>query len=277
MVVPDGFSVSLFAGEPDVKQPIGFCIDDRGRVWVAEANNYPDKKAGLNDRIVILEDSDNDGRFDKRTVFYDKLEYVSGIEVGFGGAWVMSPPNFYFIPDRNGDDIPDSKPTILLDGFGTAFNAHNIANGFSWGPDGWLYGCHGRTNWSMPAKPGTAEKDRKRFDGGIYRYHPTRHVWEPFSDGTTNPWGIDFNDYGQAFTCNCVNPHLFHMIQGAHFEPWRNRESSQHAYQRIESIADHLHYAGNSHTLNRSTQGELEIGGGHAHSGTMIYLGDSWA
>ncbi len=276
MEVPDGFSVSLFAGEPDLKQPIGFCIDDRGRLWVAEANNYPDKKAGLNDRILIYEDSDNDGRFDKSTVFYDKLEYVTGIEVGFGGAWVMSPPNFYFIPDHNGDDIPDGKAEILLDGFGTAFNAHNIANGFSWGPDGWLYGCHGRTNWSAPGKPDTAEKDRQRFDGGIYRYHPTRHIWEPFSDGTTNPWGIDFNDYGQAFTCNCVNPHLFHMIQGAHYDPWRNRESSQHAYQRIQSIADHLHYAGGSHTKNRGTSSELDVGGGHAHCGTMIYLGDSW-
>ncbi|MFK5922672.1 MAG: c-type cytochrome [Verrucomicrobiota bacterium] len=276
MQVPEGFSVSLFAGEPDLKQPIAFCIDDRGRLWVAEANNYPDKKAGLNDRILIYEDSDNDGRFDKKTVFYDQLEYVTGIEVGFGGAWVMSPPNFYFIPDRNGDDIPDGKPEILLDGFGTAFNAHNIANGFSWGPDGWLYGCHGRTNWSLPGKPGTPEKDRTRFDGGIYRYHPTRHVWEPFSDGTTNPWGIDFNDYGQAFTCNCVNPHLFHMIQGAHYDPWRNRESSQFAYQRIQSIADHLHYAGSSHTLNRGTRTELEVGGGHAHCGTMIYLGGSW-
>lgn len=276
MQVPEGFSVSLFAGEPDVKQPIAFCIDDRGRLWVAEANNYPDKAAGKNDRILVFEDSDNDGRFDKRTVFYEQLEYVSGIEVGFGGVWVMSLPNLYFIPDRNGDDVPDGEPEILLDGFGTAFNAHNIANGFSWGPDGWLYGCHGRTNWSLLGKPGTPEKDRVRFDGGIYRYHPTRHVWEPFSDGTTNPWGIDFNDHGQAFTCNCVNPHLFHMIQGAHYEPWRNRESSQHAYRRIESIADHLHYSGNSHTLNRGTQAELQAGGGHSHCGTMIYLGDSW-
>ncbi|MCF6313144.1 MAG: c-type cytochrome [Verrucomicrobiales bacterium] len=276
MQVPDGFSVSLFAGEPDLKQPIAFCIDDRGRLWVAEANNYPSKKAGFNDRILIYEDQDNDGHFDKRTVFYDKLEYVTGIEVGFGGAWVMSPPNLYFIPDRDGDDIPDSEPQILLNGFGTAFNAHNIANGFSWGPDGWLYGCHGRTNWSMPAKPGTPEKQRTRFDGGIYRYHPVRHIWEPFSDGTTNPWGIDFNDYGQAFTCNCVNPHLFHMIQGAHYDPWRNRQSSQFAYQRIQSIADHLHYSGSSHTFNRGTQVELEVGGGHAHCGTMIYLGDSW-
>ena len=94
MAVPEGFNVTLFAGEPDVRQPIGFCIDDRGRLWVAEAYNYPNhgtmpNDAGLNDRILIFEDVDGDGRFDKRTVFYDRLNYVTGIEVGFGGAWVM--------------------------------------------------------------------------------------------------------------------------------------------------------------------------------------------
>ncbi len=93
MIVPEGFSVTLFAGEPDVRQPIGFCIDDRGRLWVAEAYNYPNHSQTGRDRILIFEDADGDGRFDKRTIFYDKLNYVTGIEVGFGGAWIMSPPN----------------------------------------------------------------------------------------------------------------------------------------------------------------------------------------
>ena len=277
MTVPKGFRVSLFAGEPDVKQPIGFCIDDRGRLWVAEANNYPDKKAGHNDRIVILEDTDGDGQHDKRTVFYDKLEYVSGIEVGFGGVWVMSIPNFYFIPDKNLDGVPDGPPVVLLDGFGTTENAHNIANGFAWGPDGWLYGTHGRTNWSLPGKPGTPTQMRERFDGGVWRYHPTRHVWEPYCDGTTNPWGIDWNEYGHAFVCNCVNPHLFHVIQGAYYEPARDRPGTRHTYERIATIADHLHFT-NTKNIRQGlgTPEEDVAGGGHAHSGTMIYLGDNW-
>ncbi len=276
MVVPDGFSVTLFAGEPDIKQPVGFCIDDRGRLWVAEAYSYPNFSSTGRDRILIFEDTDGDGRFDKRTVFYDKLNYVTGIEVGFGGAWVMSPPNLYFIPDRDGDDIPDSEPQILLDGFGNHSNAHNLANGFSWGPDGWLYGTHGRTNWSMIGKPGTPDDQRVRFDGGVYRYHPVRHIWEPFADGTTNPWGIDFDDYGQAFTSNCVNPHLFHMIQGAHYEPWRNRESSRFAYQRIETIADHVHWYGDPRQDFSEGPPFPDARDGHAHCGIMVYLGDNW-
>ena len=277
MQVPKGFNVTLFAGEPDIKQPIGFCIDDRGRLWVAEANNYPDKKAGKNDCIIILEDTDGDGTHDKRIVFYDKLEYVSGIEVGFGGVWVMSIPNFYFIPDENYDGVPDREPVLLLDGFGTHANSHTIANGFAWGPDGWLYGTHGITNWSLPGKPGTRRANRRRFEGGVWRYHPVRHVWEAFAIGTTNPWGIDWNEYGHAFVCNCVNPHLFHIIQGAYYDPARNRPTGRFAYDRIQTIADHLHFT-NTKTIRAGigTPEEDAAGGGHAHSGTMIYLGDNW-
>jgi len=278
MQVPPGFNVTLFAGEPDVAQPIGMCTDDRGRLWVAENYSYPKHTAeAARDRIIILEDTNHDGRFDKRTVFYDKLNYVTGVEVGFGGAWVMSPPFLYFIPDRNGDDLPDAEPVVLLDGFGNHANSHNLANGFAWGPDGWLYLTHGRTNWSLIGKPGTPKENRTRFDGGVLRYHPTRHEWEPYADGMTNPWGIDWNDYGQAFACNCVEPHLFQIIYGAHYEPWRNRESSQYAYERIATIADHLHYlGGKNYHSGIGTQAEDDLGGGHAHCGALVYLGDNW-
>ena len=277
MQVPDGFRVTLFAGEPDIKQPIGFCIDDRGRLWVAEAYNYPKRGKNSGDRILIFEDTDGDGRHDKRTVFYDKLNYVAGIEIGFGGVWVMSPPFMYYIPDEDGDDVPDKAPEVLLDGFGDHANAHNMANGFAWGPDGWLYATHGRTNWSLVGKPGTPPEQRMRIDGGVWRYHPTRHVWENYADGTTNPWGIDWNDYGHAFICNCVNPHVFQVIQGAHYEPWRGRKNSRYAFQRIGTIADHLHFVGLSNVRNGlGSVDEDAAGGGHAHCGCMIYLGDQF-
>src|SRR6185312_7433365 len=86
MTLPEGFTSTLFAGEPDVRQPIAFSFDDRGRLWVAECYSYPDWKSQGNDRIVILEDSNGDGRFDRRTVFQDKIANLSGLEVGFGGV-----------------------------------------------------------------------------------------------------------------------------------------------------------------------------------------------
>src|SRR5262245_52922527 len=101
MVVPDGFRVSLVAAEPDVVQPISFTIDSRGRIWVAEALNYGTWQPTGKDRIVILDEQPGGGV--KRTVFYEGFNYVTGVEVGFGGVWVISPPGLYFIPDKNGD------------------------------------------------------------------------------------------------------------------------------------------------------------------------------
>ncbi|HEV3138160.1 MAG TPA: PVC-type heme-binding CxxCH protein, partial [Pirellulales bacterium] len=108
MVVPEGFSVTLAAGEPDVKQPIAMAYDDRGRLWVAEAYTYPIRapEGQGKDRILIFEDADGDGRFEKPKVFMEGLNLVSGIELGFGGVWIGAAPHLLFVPDRNGDDRP---------------------------------------------------------------------------------------------------------------------------------------------------------------------------
>ncbi len=272
-VLPDGFRMSVFAAEPLVTQPVSFCLDHRGRVWVAEALNYGAWQPTGKDRVAILEDTDGDGRADKRTVVCDSFNYITGVEVGFGGVWVMSPPGLYFVP------VTDDKagvPELVMDGFGYKESRHNLANGFTWGPDGWLYGGHGRTSPSDVGAPGTPAKDRIHCDGGVYRLHPVTKTFEVFADGTTNPWGVDFDDYGQCFVSNCVNPHLFHVIPGGHYEPWRNRPSSQYAYERLPTIADHLHYPGGD---IRGTLGKAEtlaMGGGHAHCGTLVYLGDAF-
>ncbi len=274
--LPDGFRMGVFAAEPLVTQPVSFCLDHRGRVWVAEALNYGAWQPTGKDRVAVLEDTNGDGRADKRTVFFEGFNYITGIEVGFGGVWVMSPPGLYFVPDRDGDDKPDRAPELVLDGFGYKESRHNLANGFTWGPDGWLYGGHGRTSPSDVGPPGTPAKDRVHCDGGVYRVHPVTKKFEVFADGTTNPWGVDFDDYGQCFVSNCVNPHLFHMIPGGHYEPWRNRPGSQYAYERLPTIADHLHYPGGDFHAGLGTAKTLELGGGHAHCGTLVYLGDSF-
>jgi putative membrane-bound dehydrogenase-like protein len=276
MVLPDGFRATVFAAEPTVVQPISFCTDARGRLFVAEALNYGAWQPTGKDRVVILEDADGDGAADKRTLFYEGLNYVTGIEVGFGGVWVVSPPQLLFIPDRDGDDKPDGPPEVLFDGFGYKESRHNLVNGFTWGPDGWLYGGHGRTSPSDVGRPGTPADKRVHCDGGVYRIHPTRLVFENVADGTTNPWGVDFDDYGECFVSNCVNPHLFHMIPGGHYEPWRNRPSSRYAYERLPTIADHLHYPGGDIRATLGKADTLAMGGGHAHCGTLIYLGDSF-
>ncbi len=229
MRLPEGFSVTAFAGEPDVRQPIAMSIDDRGRLWIAEAYSYPRRvpDAEAQDRILIFEDADGDGKFDKRTVFTDKLNLVSGLELGFGGVWVGAAPQLLFIPDADGDDRPDGPPQVLLDGWGYQ-DTHETLNSFIWGPDGWLYGCHGVFTHSNVGKPGAPDAERQRINAGIWRYHPTRHVFEVHCHGTSNPWGVDFNDFGQAFLTSCVIPHLYQVIQGARMNG-RGASTSTHS------------------------------------------------
>jgi putative membrane-bound dehydrogenase-like protein len=275
MTVPEGFTVKLFAGEPDVHQPIALCLDDRGRVWVAEAYCYPIRRPDreANDRIVIFEDTDGDGKFDKRTVFMEGLNLVSGLEVGFGGVWIGAAPYLLFVPMKDGEDKPAGPAQILLDGWGLQ-DTHETLNTFSWGPDGWLYGCHGVFTHSRVGRPGTPDAQRVPINAGIWRYHPTKHVFEVFAHGTSNPWGLDFNDLGQAFCEACVIPHCFHIIQGARYQRQAGSHFNPYTYADIETIADHRHYLGpNPHGGNERSDG---AGGGHAHCGTMIYLGGAW-
>ncbi|MBI3464325.1 MAG: VCBS repeat-containing protein [Planctomycetes bacterium] len=283
MTVPAGFRVKLAAGEPQVHQPIAMALDHRGRVWVAEAYNYPLRapEGKGKDRIIILEDTDGDGTLDSRKVFIEGLNLVSGLEVGFGGVWVGAAPYLLFIPDRDGDDRPDGEPQVLLDGFGFQ-DTHETLNSFVWGPDGWLYGCHGVFTHSRVGKPGTPDNERTPINAGVWRYHPTRHVFEVFAWGTSNPWGVDFNDYGQAFATACVIPHLWHVVQGARYHRQAGQHFDSHAYDDIKTIADHSHYAGNigEHAWwghePVTPAGTLAAGGGHAHCGAMVYLGDNW-
>ncbi|MEX0641491.1 MAG: PVC-type heme-binding CxxCH protein, partial [Pirellulales bacterium] len=275
MKLPQNFRAIAFAGEPDVHQPIAQAIDDRGRVWIAEAYEYPTRapEGKGRDRILIFEDSDGDGKHDKRTVFAEGLNLVSGLELGFGGVWVGAAPYLYFIPDKNGDDKPDGPPQLLLDGWGYG-DTHETLNSFIWGPDGWLYGCHGVFTHSRVGKPGTADKDRTPINAGIWRYHPTWHMFDVFAHGTSNPWGFDFDEYGNGFLTACVIPHLYHIIYRARYERQGGEHFNKHTYDDIKTIADHRHYVGgNPHAGNNRSD---EAGGGHAHAGCMIYLGGVW-
>ena len=307
MTVPAGFRVQLAAGEPQVHQPIAMCFDHRGRVWVAEAYTYPlrAKEGGGRDRIVIFEDQDGDGTFDSSKTFIEGLNLVSGLEVGFGGVFVGAAPYLLFIPDADGDDVPDgSAPqsgamskiaqqglqfpgdvppgaVVLRDGFGWQ-DTHETLNAFIWGPDGWLYGCHGVFTHSKVGHPGAADDKRLPLNAAVWRYHPQKDVFEAFMNGTSNPWGVDFNDRGQAFITACVIPHLWHVIQGARYHRQGGQHFNPYTYEDIRTIADHAHYVGDiaDHAWwgqePKAAGGTLDAGGGHAHCGAMIYLGDNW-
>jgi putative membrane-bound dehydrogenase-like protein len=278
MKLPEGFRVRLVAGEPELVKPIAMTVDDRGRLWVVESHSYPHwlkSGTGGRDRILIFEDCRESGRY-SRTVFWDKGTNLSGIAVGFGGVWLCATPNFLFIPLRPGQDKPAGPPRVLLDGWDLK-GQHNVFNTLTWGPDGWLYGCNGIISNSRVGPPGTPNARRVALNCGVWRYHPVRHRFEPFAWGTTNPWGLDFDDYGEMFITNCVIKHLFHVVPGAHFQRMFGQDLNPYCYGLLESCADHIHWGGGDWTSSRGGKGlHDKPGGGHAHSGAMVYLGDNW-
>jgi putative membrane-bound dehydrogenase-like protein len=274
MAMPPGFSAQLVAGEPDVQQPVALAIDDRGRLWVAEAYTYPVKapEGKGQDKILIFEDTKHDGHFDKRTVFIEGLNLVSGLEVGFGGVWVGQAPNLLFIPILDGDK--PGKPEVMLDGWGHQ-DTHETINSLSWGPDGWLYGCQGVFTNSNVGKPGAPDSERTPLNACVWRFHPKNHTFEVFAEGGSNQWGIDWNDRGQMFMTACVIPHLYHVIQGGRYVRQAGPHTDPYTFDDIKTIADHVHWVGGNgpHAGNGKSD---SAGGGHAHCGAMIYLGDNW-
>ncbi|MEY2879981.1 MAG: hypothetical protein RLZZ15_2361 [Verrucomicrobiota bacterium] len=276
ITVAPGFEARLAASEPMIAQPIAFCWDDRGRLWVAENRDYEARNKGFSggngqSRIVILEDTDGDGRFDTRKVFLEGIPFPSAIAVGFDGLWLGAPPNLLFVPDRDHDDRADTdKIEVRLTGWGIR-DRHETLNSFTWGPDGWLYGCQGYATPSVVGHPVDAGKiyragepfpakidvrDPTPIDGGVWRYHPTKDRFEVVAHGFSNPWGLDFDDRGQAFITACVIPHLWHVVPGGIFQRQGGEHLNPHVYDDIKTIADHRHRS--------------------AHGGARVYLADEF-
>jgi len=274
MTVPAGFEAKLAATEPMITQPMAFCWDDRGRLWVAENRDYETRSAGFsadgNSRILILEDTNGDGKFDTRKVFLEGIPFPSAIAVGFEGLWLGAPPNLLFVPDKNQDDKADGPLEVRLTGWGIQ-DRHEVFNSFTWGPDGWLYGCQGFATRSTVGKPADGGKilrkgdpfpvempvkDGQYIDGGVWRYHPTKDRFEIVSHGFSNPWGLDFDDHGQCLITACVIPHLWHVIPGGIYHRQGGSHINPYVFDDIKTIADHRHRS--------------------AHGGARVYLADEF-
>ena len=275
MTLIDGYKANVWASEPMMTQPMAFCWDDRGRMWIAENRDYESRGSGFSNagdsRILILEDTDRDGVADSRKVFMEGLAFPAAIAVGFDGVYVGAPPNLLFIPDRDKDDVADEKDIkVLLTGWGIQ-DRHETLNSLHWGPDGWLYGLQGYATPSKVRKPegkGRLYKHKDPFpedilkgegvdiNGGVWRYHPTKDIFEVVAHGFSNPWGIDYDAKGQFIMSACVIPHLWHVIPGGIYHRQGGQHYNPYVYSDIRTITDHAHRS--------------------AHGGARIYLSDAF-
>ncbi|MEZ6056633.1 MAG: c-type cytochrome [Planctomycetaceae bacterium] len=245
MTVPEGFSVEVVACEPDVVNPVAMFIDEKGRFWITESFEYPRREPGKGrDRIKVLEDTDGDGRVDKTTIFAEGLNIPSGIAVGHGGVWVANSPDILFLQDTDGD-LKADKTEVVVTGFGRT-DTHELPNSFTWGPDGWLYGLNGVFNYCDVKYSKTNPNYKEdhpgwKFTCAMFRIHPKTREFQIFAEGTSNPWGIAFNNEGDAFISACVIDHLWHIVetgyyirQGGPYPPhtWPMRSIVDHHHQK---------------------------------------------
>lgn len=243
MTVPPGFSVEVVAAEPDIVNPVAMAIDERGRFWITESLEYPRREPGPGkDRVKILEDTNGDGTMDKFTVFMDGLNIPSGIAVGHGGVWVANSPDILFVQDTDGDGKAD-KQEVVVTGFGRA-DTHELPNSLTWGPDGWLYGLNGVFNHSHVKYSETNPNYKKDHKGwpltcALFRIHPRTREFQVFCEGTSNPWGVAFNNEGEAFISACVIDHLWHLVETGYY----HRQGGPYPpfTWKIESIVKHKH------------------------------------
>jgi putative heme-binding domain-containing protein len=194
--VADGYEVTLFASDPMVVKPIQMNWDADGRLWVASSIIYPHMRTGeeANDKIYVLEDTDGDGVADKSTIFAEGLLMPTGILPGDGGVYVANSTEVLFLKDTDGDGKADHRQ-VLLTGFGTG-DTHHLIHTFRWGPEGLLYFAqsiyiysHVETPWGV----------RRLEGGGVWQLRPENRKLEVYAKGLVNPWGLQFDRWGQSF------------------------------------------------------------------------------
>ncbi len=234
LTVAPGFKIELFASEtefPDLSKPMQMSFDNKGRLWVAVMPSYPHYKPGdakPNDKILILEDTNADGKADKQTVFADKLHLPVGFEIAPEGVYVSQGTNLKLLIDTNGDDRAD-RSEILLSGFDDHDTHHN-SHAFTADPSGAIYSGEGvflHTNVETPYGPVRAT------NGGFYRYSPQLKKLERTAQlAIPNPWGIMFDDWGQPFFAETSSPDVRWMMPGSVLP--RYGESTHKSKQLIE-------------------------------------------
>jgi putative heme-binding domain-containing protein len=202
--LPEGMEIELFASDPMIAKPVQINFDTQGRLWLVSSGMYPHIVPGAeeNDRVLILEDTDNDGKVDKRIVFADDLHIPTAVLPADGGAYIANSTEILFLKDIDGDGRSDER-RVVLSGFGTE-DTHHLVHTFEQGPDGMLYflqSIYIHTHLETPYGI------RRLMGGGVWHFRPETQRAEVLSKGLINPWGFIFDEYGQTFATDGAGGH----------------------------------------------------------------------
>ncbi len=209
-----GYKVELFASEkefPDMKNPVQMSFDNKGRLWVAVMPTYPHYVPGgarPDDKILILEDTDGDGRADKQTVFARGLHLPIGFEIAPEGVYLSQEPNLALLVDTNKDDKAD-RMDLLMHGFDT-HDTHHAISAYSADASGAFYLLEGRFLHSQVETP---YGPRRCNDGGAWRFDPKsfrleRHI----QTDVNNPWGYALDDWEQGVLADASSGENYHAL-----------------------------------------------------------------
>ena len=217
LTVASGYKIEQFATEEefnDLANPVQMSFDNKGRLWVAVIPSYPHYRPGdkkPEDKLIILEDTDGDGKADKQTTFADDLHLPVGFEFAPEGVYVSQGTNLVLLKDEDGDDKYDSKE-IILSGFDD-HDTHHVISAFCADPSGAIYMGEGvflHTNVETPYGP------VRGTNGGFMRYSPQRrHLERTAQLPIPNPWGIAFDEWGQNFFAETSGPDVRWMMPGS--------------------------------------------------------------
>ena len=283
------FNLSLVAAEPLIAKAMNIDWDERGRLWVSETPEYPNglrvpntapwkdsgsleprrQKRDPEDTISILSDSNGDGLMDRKHVFADKLELVTGFVLHKSGVIAATSPDIWFLEDTNGDQVAD-KRTKLYTGLGT-FDTHAVINNLRWGLDGWIYATHGYSVGNVTSPDGA--KNFGRDGSGVVRFKPDGSAFEQFSSRTGNTWGLDITWDGQVFWTQPTSGTVFFHTVLPESVLAKGKVPNATSYKGM--IAGQTTYP----RISRSEQAYVQIdlvGQFTAAAGCAIYDGGAW-
>ena len=235
LTVPQGYKIELFADEkmfPELANPVQMSFDDKGRLWVGCMPSYPHWRPGdpkPSDKLIIFEDTNNDGKADKRTVFCDDLHLTIGFELAEEGVYVSQADSLILLTDTNGDDKYDVKE-YLISGFDD-HDTHHAISAFCADPSGAIYMGEGVfLHSNVESVYGT----HRGTNGGFFRYNPKRrHLERSAQLRIPNPWGTAFDKWGQNFflhtsgsTVNWMAPGTVKPLYGSNTTASKNLLSS---------------------------------------------------